>query len=116
MTELVNFYQSDTRILMYHMYKMERKVLRISELNIIVLVSLHSIHTDIKYMDTYYPLNVDIIQKFRALLNAYVVKRKFYYRDKDGSKTTKLDQNDHEVVDPNESNDLNSGIKPIKNL
>lgn len=46
--------------------------------------------------DSYYPVNVDIIQKLRALLNDYVVKRKFYYRDKDGLKTTKLDQNDHE--------------------
>lgn len=41
MTELINCYQSDTRILMYYMYKMERKVVRIRELNIIVLVSLH---------------------------------------------------------------------------
>lgn len=41
MTKLVNFYQCDTRILMYHMHKMERKVLRISGLKIIVLVSLH---------------------------------------------------------------------------
>lgn len=42
MTKLVNFYQCDTRILMYHMYKIERKVQRISKFKIIVLVSLHS--------------------------------------------------------------------------
>lgn len=53
MTKLVNCYQCDTRILMYHMHKMERKVLRISGLKIIVLVSLHDSFTQIQNIWTH---------------------------------------------------------------